>query len=182
MKNYFLYSIIFILLSAVLYALVIKPWYTVALVKYEHISMLRKVFAQGEELQSLRDKLQADFNSVPISQRDLVVGSIPAHSQKNVILFLIGLDELIGTSGLPLDTNYSVGKERENAGTVIVPITFNFGGVSYRLLRGFMSNLQRWEKGVRIRSLDVGHPVDGDSVGDGFVRAHIVIEALFSSV
>lgn len=181
MRNYFLYSILFILFSALLYALFIKPWYVTARAKYDHINDLREAFMQGERLQATRDKLQSGYNSIFEDKRNLVENAVPEHSPKNVVLLLLALDELIKVSGLPLDTSYSVGTERKDSEVVVLPISFSFGGISYDLLRRFVENLQRWERGVRIRSVQIGLPVDSDSVQQGFVRATIVIEALFSS-
>ena len=170
------------LFSATLYALFISPWYGTARVKYDHINDLREVFAQGERLQATRDKLQNDYNSIFEDKRDLIENAVPAHSPKNVVLFLLALDELIRISGLPLDTSYSVGSEREQSGVIILPISFSFSNISYNLLRRFMENLQRWERGGRIRSVQISLPADSDSAQQGFVRGTIIIEALFSSV
>lgn len=172
---------LFILLSAMLYALFIKPWYSTALIKYEHIDDLKEVFTQGGELQAVRDELQDEFNDIHEIKKDLVRTAIPKYSPGNIILFLLALEDLLGKSGLPLDTNYGVGGEKTEAEKIVLPVSFSFGEISYRSLRNFIGNLQQWERGVRIRSVQISAPVNSDAAQRGVVRATIVIEALFLS-
>ncbi|MCY4577382.1 MAG: hypothetical protein OXB96_03120 [Candidatus Kaiserbacteria bacterium] len=183
MKNSFLFSVIFVIIAAGLYSQIMYPWITNALTKYQQIEDLRSVFAQGQDLQVRRDALRSELNAVPASQQDLVRNAIPEYSPGNIVLFLLALDALMKEkSGLPLDTKYVVGTEQEDgAGAVLLPVSFTFGEISYDSLRRFMQNLQRWERGVRIRSVQVGLPVDEDLAERGFVRATIAGEALFSS-
>ena len=183
MKNSFLLSVIFIFISAGLYSQVIRPWFGNAYAKYEQIESLRSVFLQGQELQIKRDKLRSDLNTVSIAQQNLVKNAIPEYSPGNLVLFLLALDQLMKKrSGLPLDTKYSVGTERKGEnGVVILPVSFNFAEVSYNILRQFIGNVQRWERGVRIQSIQIGLPANEDLAEQGFVRATINVEALFSS-
>ena len=183
MKNSFLLSALFVFVSASLYSQILLPWFTNARTKYERIEELRSVFAQGQDLQTKRDALRAELNSVSSEQQDLIRGAIPVHSPGSVALFLLELNQLVQErSGLPLDTEYNVGAAFESAEeeVVILPISFNFEQISYTVLRQFLSNIQRWGKGVRIRSLQIGTPVDEDSVERGFVQSSVALEALFS--
>ena len=184
MKNSFLFSVVFVVITAGLYSQIIKPWLGDALTKYNQIEDLRSVFAEGQNLQIRRDALRSDLNAIPVTQQNLIQNAIPEHSPGNVILFLLALDTLIKErSGLPLDTKYTVGLEQDGTeGVVLLPIAFNFGEVSYDVLRQFIQNLQRWERGVRIQSIQIGVPADEDLAERGFVQASISIEALFSSV
>ena len=183
MRNTFLLSGIFVLIAIGLYSQVISPWLGGALAKYEHIENLQMVLAQGQDLQKRGDALRSEKNTIPESQQALINNAVPEHSPGNVALFLIALDNLIEKrSGLPLDTRYTIGTEREgDDGVVLLPISFNFGEVSYDILRRFITNLQRWDRGVRIQSMQIGLPADEDLAERGFVRATIAIEALFSA-
>ena len=183
MKNTFLFSVIFILVAVGLYSQLVSPWLGGALAKYEYIENLRMVFAQGQDLQTRSDTLRSEKNTIPESQQALVENAVPEYSPGNVALFLLALDVLIkGRSGLPLDTKYAVGTEREGEdGVVLLPISFNFGEVSYDILRRFITHLQRWDRGVRIQSMQIGLPADEDLAEQGLVRANIAIEALFSA-
>ncbi len=184
MKNGFLFSVVFIAIAVGLYSQIIKPWLGDALTKYNQIEDLRSVFAEGQNLQVRRDALRSELNTVSVPRQNLIKNAVPEYSPGNVILFLLALDSLVKErSGLPLDTKYTVGSEREGAeGVVLLPILFNFGEISYDVLRQFIQNLQRWERGVRIQSMQIGVPADEDLAERGFVQASISIEALFSSV
>ena len=184
MKNSFLFSVIFVVIAVGLYSQIIKPWLGDALTKYSQIEDLRSVFAEGQDLQVRRDALQSERNAVSITQQNLIKNAIPEHSPGNTILFLLALDSLMKErSGLPLDTKYTVGVEREDEdGVVLLPVSFNFAEISYDALRQFVQNLQRWERGVRIQSMQIGLPADADLAERGFVQATIAIEAIFSSV
>lgn len=184
MKNSFLFSVIFIAIAAGLYSQLIHPWLGDALAKYNQIEDLRSVFAEGQDLQVRRDALQSERNTVSSSRQNLVQNAIPEYSPGNVILFLLALDTLVKErSGLPLDTKYAVGAEQEGGdGVMLLPVSFTFGEISYDVLRQFVQNLQRWERGVRIQSMQIGLPVDEDLSERGFVQATIAIEALFSLV
>ena len=183
MRNAFLLSVIFVLIAVGLYSQVISPWLDSAFAKYEHIEELRSVFAQGQDLQVRSDALRSEKNTISEAQQALIKNAIPEHSPGNVILFLLALDTLIKErSGLPLDTKYTIGTEREgDDGVVLLPISFSFGEVSYDILRRFITSLQRWERGVRIQSMQIGLPADEDLADQGLVRATIAIEALFSA-
>ena len=184
MKNSFLFSVIFIAITAALYSQVIKPWLSDALAKHGQIEELRSVFAQGQDLQAKRDKLRSDLNTIPATKQTLIKNAIPEYSPGNVVVFLLALDKLVKErSGLPLDTKYTVGTERKDTGGVtVLPISFTFGEISYDILRRFLNNLQQWERGIRIQSMQIGLPADEDLAERGFVRATIATEALFSSM
>ena len=184
MKNRFLLSVILVAVAVGLYSQLVKPWLGDALLKYDQINALRSVFAQGQDLQTRRDALRSDLNTIPAVQQNLVRNAIPEYSPGNVVLFLLALDALVKErSGLPLDTRYTVGTERRgDAGVMLLPISFTFSEISYDVLRRFVQNLQRWERGVRIQSMQIGLPVDESLAERGFVRATISLEALFSSV
>ena len=182
MKNYFLYSILFILFSAVLYSQFIRPWYVTARTRYDYVGSLREVFAQGESLQIKRDQLQAEKNAISAEKAQLINSAVLEYSPDNVILFLLALDELMRISGLPTDVRYAVGGERTDGGTVVIPITFNFPEIRYDLLRVFIKNLQQWGKSVRIRSLQINTLSDDDLTQQDIVGSVIVIEAFFSTV
>ena len=181
MKNSFLFSAIFIFISAGLYSQVIKPWFGDAYAKYEQVEVLKSVFLQGQNLQTKRDALRSELNAVPRRQQDLIENAIPTYSQGNLILFLLALDKLEERSGLPLDTKYNIGTERKSEDQVLLPISFNFGEVSYDTLRQFINNIQQWDRGVRIQSVQIGLPADEDLAERGFVQATISMEALFSA-
>lgn len=184
MRNTFLFSMIFVFIAVGLYSQIISPWIGDAFVKYEQIEQLRSVFAQGQDLQIKGDRLRSEKNTIPEARQALVRNAIPEYSPGNVVLFLLALDVLVeDRSGLPLDTKYTVGTERkDDSGVVLLPISFNFGEISYDILRRFIANLQRWERGVRIQSVQIGLPADEDLAERGFVRATVAIEALFSAM
>lgn len=184
MRNAFLFSVIFVLIAVGLYSQIVSPWLGDAFAKYEYIENLQMVFAQGQDLQERSDTLRSEKNAIPESQQSLIKNAVPEYSPGNVVLFLLALDTLIKErSGLPLDTRYTLGTEREgDGGVVLLPISFNFGEVSYDILRRFVTQLQRWDRGVRIQSMQIGLPADEDLAEQGFVRATIAIEALFSAM
>ena len=184
MKNSFLFSAIFIFISVGLYSQIIKPWFDTALAKNDQIETLRSVFAQGQDLQVKRDTLRSELNAVPSEQQNLIRDAIPEYSPGNVALFLLELDQLVkDRSGLPLDTTYDVGAPLERGTDIVaLPVSFNFGEIPYITLRQFVLNLQRWEKGIRIQTVQVGLPADEDLAERGIVRAAISVEVLFSSV
>lgn len=184
MKNSFLFSVIFVAIAAGLYSQLIRPWLDGAFTKYDQIESLRSVFADGQSLQAQRDALRSELNTVSAARQNVIKNAIPEHSPGNVILFLLALDALVKErSGLPLDTKYAVGVERDgDGGIILLPISFTFGEISYDVLRQFIQNLQRWERGVRIQSMQIGVPADEDLAERGFVQASIAIEAMFSSV
>ena len=182
-KNYFLFSLLFIAFSAVLYAFFIKPQYYVGRSKYEKVAMLRDVIVQGEELQRTRDNLQDRINAISPQKTDLIENAIPVYSPENVVLFLRALEKLMyDKSGLPLDVSYSLGAEQVASDTVVLPITFNFTIINYRTLGDFMSGLQSWSRGMRIQSLQISSSADREAVDLNTVRATIIAEALFASV
>ena len=186
MKHSFLFSVVFIIVAVGLYSQVLNPWLGDALAKNAHTEDLRSVFAEGQNLQVRRDALRSELNAISSARQDLVRNAVPEYSPGNVILFLLALDSLVKErSGLPLDTKYAVGVEQADGGgegVVLLPISFNFGEISYDALRRFIQNLQRWERGVRIQSMQIGLPADEDLAERGFVQASISLEALFSSV
>ena len=183
MRNFFLFSLLFIVISACLYAFFIRPQYDTARARYDHVGTLKSVLGQGEDLQALRDSLQSQINAIPEDKRNLVENAIPQYSSENIALFLLSLDKLVYTkSGLPLDTVYSLGSERKVSDTVILPVTFNFATIRYDLLRDFIGNLQTWGKGLQIQSVQISVPIESDTAERGFVQAVINTEVLFASV
>ena len=182
MRNNFLLSTILIIIAAVLYGYFIKPWATVAYEKYNNVEQLKETLLQADKIQQKRDELQSVRNNLSESTEDAIVGSIPEDTVENKIQFFIALDSLIAQSGLASDTRYSIRKEQEEGseGTTI-PISFDFDEVNYTILREFIGNIQRWNRGVRIKSLRIvsqkneGSP---DLVGG----ASIELEAFFTKM
>lgn len=181
MSNYFVRALVLLLVSAVVYAAFLSPWYTEARATYDHVQYLETVISQVQDLSKRRDELQAQFNSVPPNKVSLIRNAVPPHSSENVILFFLALDAFVAQSGLPSDTPYIIEPEKTNPDTAIVtiPIRFDFEVINYDLLKGVIENLQRWERAVQITSVQVWSAADGRF--SDTVRASVEIEALFSS-
>lgn len=148
--------------------------------KRVHIQSLGEAFNEAQNLQQKRDQLQEVRNTVPEEKETLIKNAIPQHSQKNTILFLMALNEMMLISGFPRDVKYSIEEEQVKESVVVVPVLFSFSDISYNLLRRFIENLQRWDRGIRITSMEISTPPDSTLADRGFVQATITIEALFS--
>lgn len=181
MSSQFTRALLFLIFSALLYALLIYPWYVEARAKYDQIQYLNTVLLQIEAVNQKRDSLLSEFNSIEWNKVALINNAIPPHSETNVILFHLALKTFIAQSGLPSDTRYGIGSEQKDAETemVTIPIRFSLDPIDYNVLMNFISNLQRWERMVRIESVQIY--AASDDQRPNAVRALIQTQALFSS-
>ena len=173
--------LLFLLLSAVLYAALLRPQFVVLQGRYEHLQTLTAIISQGEELQKQRDLLQAERNAVATWKRDLLENSKRPYTSEEVVQFVISLNSILLRSSLGAQT-YSVGSpQNDGVGTIIVPITFNFSTIEYDLLKQFLLQLSQWDRGARIQSLRISAPQTGAG-SDTALQATLVVEGLFSDI
>ena len=180
MKNNLPVLLLLIIISAALYAFVSVPMYGAARAKYDHIEHLQETLMQGEELQERRDMLLSQRNGISRDKRDLLERAIVRYSFSEVIRFMIGFNAMLSENPFGSNAPYSLGGEsRRGDGTVVIPITFNFDDIRYPEIGEFINHLRRWERGVRIVSLQITSAGgEGDTETD--IRATMSIEALFS--
>ena len=180
MRNNFLIATLLVISAALLYMLFIKPWFITAQEKYSHIQQLNGLLQSADQIQQKRDELQAQKARLPEEKERRIREAVPENTPENKIQFFISLDKMLAQSGFAPDISYAVGAEqKEGDSGVIIPVSFSFGQVSYDIIRGFINNLQRWERSVRIRSVKInsGGAFETPQLIGGAV---IVIEVLFS--
>ena len=182
MKNNLPLILLFIILSAALYAFVTLPMYGASKAKYDHIEHLQETLLQGEELQEKRDTLLSERNSISQDKRNLLERAIVRYSFSEVVRFVIALNAMLGDTTFGAATPYSMGAEQPGAdGVITIPITFVFDNIFYYEVAGFINKLREWERGVRIVSLQITSGGDESEEVDGNINATITIEALFSN-
>ena len=180
MRNTLLLSAFFLIASAVLYAVFIKPWYFSAIEKYNYVEQLTGELRKTEALQERYDELNLKRNQFRGDADRLLDEIVPAYSSENELLFFLNLDRLIASNGLAADTQYDIGKERTDSDTIVaVPVSFSFPAIDYDLFRRFVISLQSWKRGVRIVSMQIGIAEGSDNRNTNEVRANITIDALF---
>ena len=182
MRNNLIIAVIFVALAAVLYMLFIKPWVLTAYEKYKHVQQLNLLLERADQIQQKRDELQSLRINLSEEKERRINEAVPKNTVENKIQFFISLDKMLIRSGFAPDVAYSVGAERRgNDANIVIPVSFTFGQISYDVLRGFVNNLQRWERGVRIVSIKISSEGAFESA-ELIGGATVVIEALFSDV
>lgn len=182
MKNNALFSIVFVLVSVILYAVFIQPWYVSANEKRAHLDQLHGVLRQVTELQVLHDELSDERNNFGGDAVELLEKVIPPHTPENVLLLHLTLDRLMRESGLAADTAYTIGEGTRGTGAIVaIPVSFSFSSVDYHVLRRFMNLLRDWMRGARVVTAQIGSPESSPEGGAGsnFVSASIATEVLF---
>lgn len=172
---------LFILLSAILYAVIIAPQLSLTMGRYDHLQALTMLISQGEELQQQRDALLAQKNTIPTWKRDLLESARAPYSSEEVVRFVLDLNVLLVQSSLGATTPYTVGAKQQSGGAnaVVVPIAFSFSTIEYDQLRLFLDRLSQWDRGVRVRSVQISSSQTGTG-SDTAVQASVTLEALFS--
>lgn len=179
MKNYFLISFLLIAISGAVFAQFIHPKFYEIKGQLDQLNFLEDTLNNNAQLIQLKDEKFGIYSSFSEDKIRAIKNSVPTFDSANVVISLLALDNLLAISGLPFDTSYSIGAEKNDGEDIVqLPITLTFSSINYTTLLKFIENLQNWDRSILINSISIREALNNPETSSS-VRADITISLLF---